>query len=254
MNENEKRFTMDMLNTQSPIPLYRQLADLLTARIREGVYLPGGRIPSEHQLAATFGIGRPTARQAIDLLVRKGLLMRKRGAGTFVCEAQQEVDLFSLDGTSASFRKKGLHVKTRIITPIHLRTRDDDGDNPLKAQPAFFLSRLTRVNQTPVLIEDLYLSATLFAGIEKMDLDGRSLSAIAEERFYLRPTSGRQSFDIGYLNGKRGQYLEINAETPVLVVKRSLHFPQRTNGVFCRLWCRTDRFVFTQNIGGVDHA
>jgi GntR family transcriptional regulator len=186
--------------------------------------------------------------------VRKGLLMRKRGAGTFVCEAQQEVDLFSLDGTSASFRKKGLHVKTRIITPIHLRTRDDDGDNPLKAQPAFFLSRLTRVNQTPVLIEDLYLSATLFAGIEKMDLDGRSLSAIAEERFYLRPTSGRQSFDIGYLNGKRGQYLEINAETPVLVVKRSLHFPQRTNGVFCRLWCRTDRFVFTQNIGGVDHA
>jgi GntR family transcriptional regulator len=243
-----------MLNTQSPIPLYRQLADLLTARIREGEYVPGSRIPSEHQLAATFSIGRPTARHAIDLLVRKGLLDRRRGAGTFVCEAQQEVDLFSLDGTSASFRKGGLSIETRIITPIHRLSRYDDPGNPFTGRSAFFLSRLIQVDNTPVLIENLYLDTTLFAGIEKLDLEDRSLSAIAEEQFYLRPTGGKQSFDIGYPDSRCGRYLNISSQTPVLVVKRFLHFPQMANGVFCRLWCRTDQFVFTQNIGGNQNA
>jgi GntR family transcriptional regulator len=243
-----------MLNTQSPIPLYRQLADLLTARIRGGEYLPGNRIPSEHQLAAKFSIGRPTARHAIDLLVRKGMLERKRGAGTFVCDAPQEVDLFSLDGTSASFRKGGLSIDTRIITPIHRVVRSDDPGNPLSGRPAFHLSRLALVDQMPVLVEHLYLDATLFAGIEKLDLAGCSLSAIAEDQFYLRPTGGKQSFDIGYPDRQCSRRLEITMETPVLLVKRCLHFPQMANAVFCRLWCRTDQFVFTQNIGGIQDA
>jgi GntR family transcriptional regulator len=243
-----------MINPQSPIPIYRQLADLLTAKIRQLEYLPGGRIPSEHQLAATFGIGRPTARQAIDLLVRKGLLTRRRGSGTFVCEAQQEVDLFSLDGTTASFRKRGVAVKTRIITPVHLRTIGPDPDNPFKGQAAFFLSRLTQVDQMPVLMEDLYLQAALFSGIEKLDLEGCSLSAVAEEQFYLRPIGGKQSFSIGYADPGRQLHLKVGTQTPVLMVKRYLHFPQMANGVYSHLWCRTDQFVFTQNIGGVQHA
>lgn len=243
-----------MLNTQSPVPLYRQLADLLAARIRDGVYPPESRIPSEHQLAADFGIGRPTARQAVNLLVRKGQLSRKRGSGTFVCEAQQEVDLFSLDGTSTSFKKKGLNVETRLITPLHLRNRSEGTDNPFKAQPAYFLTRLTLVDDEPVLIEEIYLHAALFSGIENMELTGQSLSVIAEEQLYLRPVGGKQSFDIGYLDNKRSRYLNTGTDTPVLVVKRFLHFPQMANGVFCQLWCRTDQFVFTQNIGGTDHG
>ncbi len=249
---NPKR--VKMINPQSPIPIYRQLADLLTAKIRQGEYLPGGRIPSEHQLAATFGIGRPTARQAVDMLARKGLLTRKRGSGTFVCESQQEVDLFSLDGTTASFRKKGVAVETLIITPIHLRAIGPDPDNPFKGQTAFFLTRLTLVDRMPVLMEDLYLQAALFAGIEKLDMEGRSLSAVAEEQFYLRPVGGKQSFSIGYADPVRQLHLKIGAQTPLLMVKRYLHFPQMANGVFSHLWCRTDQFVFTQNIGGVQHA
>ena len=55
-----------MLNPDSPVPLYHQLAEVLLDKIRAGDYPAGSRIPSEHQLAATYGIGRPTARQAVD--------------------------------------------------------------------------------------------------------------------------------------------------------------------------------------------
>ncbi len=69
-----------MLNHTSPIPLYHQLADILQERIRSGQYSPGQMIPSETGLAKEYGIGRPTVRQAMDTLVKKGLIQRKRCA------------------------------------------------------------------------------------------------------------------------------------------------------------------------------
>jgi len=245
-----------MLNPQSPIPLYHQLADLLLAGIRAGEYLPGSRIPSEHRLAAAHGIGRPTARQAIDLLVRKRILVRRRGSGTFVREEQKEVDLFSLAGTISSFHRKGISVTTHILRKTRLEAAvgaatGADPENPFSGRKAYFLSRLSRVEETPVLIEDIYLHPVLFAGIDAIDMAGRSLSQIVDEGYYMRPTSGKQNFRIGYLDGERALSLDVSPATPVLMVKRFLHFPQAENAIYSELYCRTDEFVFSQTIGGI---
>ena len=47
------------LEPSSPLPLYHQLADELLRQIRAGAYPPGERIPSEHELARRYGLGRP---------------------------------------------------------------------------------------------------------------------------------------------------------------------------------------------------
>ncbi len=243
-----------MLNPESPLPLYHQLAELLAARIRNGDYRPGERIPSEHQLAAGFGIGRPTVRQAVDLLVRKGALVRRRGSGTFVCEPRQEVDLFSLDGTGASFAKKGLTVESRVLAPVAREVVDPGAENPFAGREAYGFSRLTLVNGAPVLVEDLYLHTGLFSGIEDIPLEGRSLSRIAEERYFLRPAGGRQNFRIAYPDAARSRLLEVRAGTPVLEVRRFIDFPRTETGVYAIFHCRTDRFVFSQHIGGPGYA
>ncbi len=240
-----------MLNPQSPIPLYHQLADLLLSRIRSGEYAPEARIPSEHALAATYKIGRPTVRQAIDMLVRKRLLVRRRGSGTYVRTDQTEVDLFSLGGTMASFQSKGLSVTPHILQKTRLLEVGNDPENPFAGREAYFLSRLSRVDTLPVLIEDIYLHPELFPGIDDINLTGRSLSQIVEERYYMRPSGGRQTFRIGYLDGKKAQHLAVSPTTPLLVVKRFLHFVQAENAVFSELYCRTDQFVFAQTIGGM---
>ncbi|MCD4764042.1 MAG: GntR family transcriptional regulator [Desulfobacterales bacterium] len=237
-----------MLNSQSPIPLYHQLADIILAKIRSGEYPPGSRIPSENRLAATYGIGRPTARQATDLLVRKRMLVRKRGSGTFVEESRKEVDLFSLAGTISSFHKKGISIKTQIIEDIRLETIENDSENPFSGQEVYFFSRLSRVEDMPVLIEDIYLHSTLFSGIERLNLQGRSLSQIVEAQYYMRPTGGKQNFRIGYLTGEKAKSLNISSGTPILAVKRFLHFEQAKNAIYSELFCRTDRFVFSQSL------
>lgn len=242
-----------MLNFESPIPLYRQLAEVLLNQIRLGEYPPGSRLPSENNLAARYGIGRPTARQATELLVRKRILIRKRGSGTFVLREQKEVDLFSLAGTISSFHQKGIPIKTRILQKTRLKTIGDDSENPFANQEAYSLSRLSRVEDRPVLIEDIYLHPTLFVGIDRFDLAGRSLSQIVAEQYYMRPSGGKQNFRIGYLTGKKASKLDIRPETPILTVKRFLHFAQARNAIYAELYCRTEHFVFSQTIGGIEH-
>jgi GntR family transcriptional regulator len=242
-----------MLNTQSPIPLYHQLADILLEGIRSGDYPPGFRIPSEPQLAREYGIGRPTVRQAIDVLVRKRLLSRRRGSGTFVRRPEQEVDLFSLAGTSSAFHKKGIAVDVELLQPTRRIKVADDAENPFAGGAAFFLSRLNRVDGSPVLLEELYLHPVLFKGIERMDLTGRSLSQVVESSFYMLPVGGRQTFRIGYLDAKKAALMNMKADTPVLAVHRYLNFKQAKNAVFSILYCKTEPFVFSQQIGGLDH-
>jgi len=243
------------LNPKAPVPLYRQLADLLLNGIRSGRVMPGSRLPSEHQMAAEHGVGRPTIRQAIDLLVRQGLLIRRRGSGTYVCDDQQEIDLFSLEGTFAAFQKKGVSVQTKLLSEVRLLHIEGGAvENPFNGREAYHFERLTSVDAAPVLLETFFLHAKLFAGIERLDLQGRSLSAIAAERYYLRPTGGRQRFRVGYAREQWARQLQVAPQTPLLAVQRHLNFPQMTDGVYSELWCRTDQYVFAQTIGGAVYA
>jgi GntR family transcriptional regulator len=235
-----------MLNSFSPIPLYHQLAHIILDKIRSGEYPPGSRILSEKKLAERYGIGRPTVRQATDLLVRKRILMRKRGSGTFVCESQKEVDLFSLAGTISAFNKKGIEVSTQILQNIRLEHIVYDPENPFSNKNAYFYSRLSRVEQVPVLIEDIYLHDILFKEIDKIDLFNRSLSQVVDEHYYMKPCNGRQNFRIAYITGEKAKILEVAPDTPILLVKRFLNFDQTKNAIYSELYCRTDQFVFSQ--------
>lgn len=74
------------LDLDGPEPLYRQVADVLAARIADGTYPPRRRIPSETEICEEFGIARPTARSAVHLLRGRGLVETSQGKGTFVIE------------------------------------------------------------------------------------------------------------------------------------------------------------------------
>ncbi|MFD3530332.1 GntR family transcriptional regulator [Streptomyces sp. NPDC058664] len=68
----------------SPVPLYFQLARQLEDAVADGTLTPGTLLGNEIDLATRLGLSRPTVRQAIQTLVDKGLLVRRRGVGTQV--------------------------------------------------------------------------------------------------------------------------------------------------------------------------
>jgi DNA-binding FadR family transcriptional regulator len=73
-----------MLDPSADRAVFRQLADLLRARIESGTLAPGESLPSEVQLAREHGVSRTTVRQAIAQLRTEGLVVVERPRGTFV--------------------------------------------------------------------------------------------------------------------------------------------------------------------------
>jgi len=232
-----------MLNLDSPVPLYRQLADRLSAAIERGRFPVGERIPSEHELSRRYGVGRPTVRQATEVLVRRGLLQRRRGAGTFVCERPAaHLDLFSMAGTHASFRAGGCEPRIRVLTGPGVIVADEHADHPFAGRSALFLQRLSETDQGPALLEEILLDLELFEGLQDLEIEGRSLSRLVEEHYGQRPIAAPQDFRVATLEPERAA---------VLHVRRHLHFPGGRDAVYAELFCRSDRVELTQHIGAM---
>ncbi|MFK4689837.1 GntR family transcriptional regulator [Streptomyces pristinaespiralis] len=70
----------------APLTPYRQLAEILRARIARGDWAPGRAIASETQLVQQYGLARSTVRRSIAVLVDEGLLFTVPQRGTFVAE------------------------------------------------------------------------------------------------------------------------------------------------------------------------
>jgi len=86
------------VDRSSPVPLYFQVAQHLEHMIESGELPMGTRLENETDLADRLGLSRPTMRRAIEYLVDRGLLVRKRGIGTQVVHTKitREVELTSL--------------------------------------------------------------------------------------------------------------------------------------------------------------
>src|SRR3954466_4156459 len=102
------------LDRNSPVPLYHQLAQSIEHAINTGVLAPGDRLENELSLTSRLGLSRPTARQAIQELVKKGLLVRKRGVGTQVVRSQFRRDE-RLSSINEDLAKAGKRPSTRLL-------------------------------------------------------------------------------------------------------------------------------------------
>lgn len=228
----------DVLDASSPLPLYHQLARWLEEQVRAGGLREGDRIDSEPELARRFGIGRPTVRQATELLVRRGLLERRRGAGTFVKPVPPEVALFGLHGTLASFRDSGAQVDSRFLG----KARSEAGQ--------LHVSRLHVYQGTPVVLEEIRLQAELFAGLSGRSLQGVSLSRFVLNDLGMRLDHARQAFRVALPGSARGKLLACAAAAPLLHVQRELFFVGHGRAVEADLYCRTDTLELSQTLQG----
>jgi len=75
---------LNPIDRDSPIPVYFQITLDLEQRISGGEWRADNRLPSEPDLATQYNVSRMTIRQAINELVKDGILIRRRGNGTFV--------------------------------------------------------------------------------------------------------------------------------------------------------------------------
>lgn len=170
------------LDRSGPIPLYFQLSERLERGIREGVLPPGARLENEISIAKRLNVSRPTVRRAIQDVVDKGLLVRRRGIGTQVVQSYipRAVELTSLydDLKSADLNPTSKVLEHRLIeadSSIAEKLGVCVGDEVL------FIRRVRSTGDTPVAILKNHLPPA-FNDITLEELEGGGMYDALRQR------------------------------------------------------------------------
>src|SRR5258706_11192049 len=155
------------LDPSNSLPLYQQLQRALREAIEKRVLGPDDALPAERQLASDLAISRITVRKAIDGLVEEGLLVRKQGAGNFVC-ARIEKNFAKLTSFSEDMRARG-----RVPRSVWLR-RSEGTVTPEEAltlrlspgAPVYRFHRLRYADEAPMALEYATIMAAALPSLE----------------------------------------------------------------------------------------
>src|SRR3954467_267140 len=135
----------------------------------------GESIPSERQLSVDIGVSRLTVRAALDALVREGLLVRRRGSGTFVSEPKIAQEL-TMTSFTEDMRRRGMQPGSRTlgleVVPAGARLGRLLHVSP--SAPIVVAKRLRLADTESMAIETLHVREALVPGLRAADLEGQS--------------------------------------------------------------------------------
>lgn len=211
---------MSSPSTDSPIPLYLQVADILRARIDKREWAAGSRIPTLEALAEEFRVARVTVRQAVQLLTKEGLLVPRRGLGTIVARVDDAPNTVVMKTSLRSLASMYESTSAKMLTfdESHGVPRLDREWGKLGANYVY-MRRLHFTDERPYALISLYLLQDIF----QLDPDRFRSHAVIPE--LLRTKSVRidranQTMSIGSADAETARLLRVRAGTPVAHVSR----------------------------------
>lgn len=185
VNQKENILPLEVfmdLDRSGPIPLYFQIAQKIEKAVLDGTLPAGSRVENEVSLGDRLGLSRPTIRRAIQDLVDKGLLVRRRGIGTQVVHGQvtRGVDLTSLyEDLTRSGKKPSTTILTYKVLPADSKISEHLGVPA--GSDVLYLQRVRAADGVPVSIMENWLPAE-FTDISEVELNMHGLYQILRGR------------------------------------------------------------------------
>ncbi|MEO1364770.1 MAG: GntR family transcriptional regulator [Pseudomonadota bacterium] len=204
----------DHANSPQALPIYVQIAELLTRDIVAGRLIDGERLPPERDMASELGVSVGTLRKALAAMTDKGLVERVQGSGNYIRASGDTGTVYAM------FRLELLEgggLPRAQVLDVALMDKPAD-------MPAFGTShrgtrirRLRRLNETIIAVEEIWLDAD--AGIIDQGTMSESLYATyrkslglwitrAEDRVSLGPVPGWAPATYGPRPGETVGYIE----------------------------------------------
>lgn len=226
-------------------PIYLQLRDVIRSKIEDGDYVIGMAIPSENQLAETYGINRLTVRNAVNALVTEGLLKRVHGKGMYVLGEKMERDLETLGGFTQTIEEKNAVPMTKILTKTQ-RLAGDKYAQIFNIDPEdkiYYIKRVGYVDGAPLALDEIFLPCNLVPKLDGIDLSVFSLYEVYE--FYgIHLQRAWQTLDIVKLEKSDRRILNITSEMGVFLFSCTSYNENDKVIEFSRSYTRGDQCNF----------
>ncbi len=203
--------------------LYNRIQRDLAASIAAGEYPPGSRIPSETSLAKRFGVTRMTVRNAVDGLIREGLVTRRHGSGTYVAHRRQaQRALNRLTGFTEDMQNQGRRAASSELhrAEVEARPRVQDQLELQDGAHVVVLERLRLVDDEPVALQRVWLPFSQAPELARRSLDGASLYDTLEQDYGIRVTTARQRITAVAASEREATLLGVAVGTPLIFTER----------------------------------
>lgn len=203
-------------------PLYEQIKQLLLRRIAEGEWQEHVALPSEWELAEELSVSQGTVRKALTELVGEDVLYRHQGRGTFVAEAASDWGEARLQtiGTRAG-RQEALMQELLGCWKANAPEEVSELMGLRRMVPMIRVRQLWRLGGQPVALDDAYLPAERFEGLEARWLrQAGGVYATLQRRFGVRPKTVMEQMRVATLAREEAQLLLVATDTPALAVTR----------------------------------
>lgn len=230
---------MPIIKFRPGIPHYFQIKDYFNKMIETEKWEAGHKLPSEHELARSFGVSRMTVRRAISELTQKGKLEARQGIGTFVVAQRLNSIVTNL---YAPKEQKGKHIilqcgfiaaKGEIAQFLRLR----------EGEELYQIDRIRYFGKEPAAIERAFLQKSRFPDLEQEDLSG-TIQDILTERYKERLTFLKSFLEPIIADAETAKLLNIREGAPCMLFWRVTYSSSRIpafcskniiRGDFCRL-------------------
>jgi GntR family transcriptional regulator len=234
------------LERDSVQPLYLQLATALEQAVRDGGLKAGALLPSEAALCADLSISRITVRQALDVLIGKGLVERRQGKGTFVAHPLIRANPSGANNVyDTLFAQK--HAPASKLLAFGPEVAPADVAAAFGVPADTLLVRLDRLYQLDGRAVGVALGwlPPAVAHLTEVDVAGQSTARLIETLHGLK--IGRSEVAIRAAAAGRvvARHLDISERAPVLVLRRRRFLTDGRVADVSRIYMDAESYEFT---------
>lgn len=204
-----------------PVPYHTQVYEALEKLIVSKHLRAGEQLPGEPRLCQLFGVSRPVIRQALDQLMRDGLVVRVMGKGTFVTEPKIRESLVgSLTGFHEDMVRQGYTPVSRTLKQAIIPATEKIATHLqlTVGMEVIELRRLRFVNNTPIQLLSTFVPVTLCPAVLHADFTYQSLYAFLRSECGVTIASGKRSIEAVLANKEEARLLEIPLGSPLILL------------------------------------
>ncbi|MGX4686975.1 GntR family transcriptional regulator, LSA1692 subfamily [Vagococcus sp. JNUCC 83] len=229
--------------------VYISIAEEIERRIREGVYVSSQKLPSEYDLSDEFACSRLTIRKAIDVLIQKNIIVKKRGKGSYVMSRQKiQSGRDGLQGFTEAAKSYGKTSDTCVISFEKVNELDKKIREKLELEQTdtvYELVRCRSLDNEPMTVEKIYISEKYVDGLAKEDFK-ESLFKLIEQKVEI--AYSHQEVEAILVDEEMSTLLDIPVGNPLLLVNSITFSINATPILYDISYYRADRYTFKNTL------
>ncbi len=236
----------NQIDRNSPVPIYYQISEIILEIINREHLEPHAKLPPEEKLAKMFQVSKMTIRQAYAKLVNDGVLIRRKGSGTYLAETKIERKATKLVSFYDDLGEKGFSVGSQIIEKkvIQAKTSLMRRLRVKKDERLYKIIRLRFVDREPLAVNYAYIPESLCPGLLESELGEGSLSSLVERRYNIVVKLAIQNIQAVKATSFEANLLKIKPGDPILLMERTLCDREEHPVSYYVNYIRGDKYVF----------